>query len=62
MAKDLEIGEIVYLNSGSPPMTVAEISSSDNVEVVWMSGHEERTSVFPCACVTRQDPRAHAPA
>jgi uncharacterized protein YodC (DUF2158 family) len=54
--KPLQIGEIVYLNSGSPAMTVT-IMVFDGVRVSWMDGRQNRSARFPSVALTRKKPR-----
>ena len=53
-------GDIVYLNSGSPPLTVMFYGSDDEaVHVTWISdGKSEETSMNE-ACFTKTDPSKH---
>lgn len=54
--KPFEVGEIVYLNSGSAPMTVTLILPGDHVRLTWMAGREVRSSRFPRLTLTRENP------
>jgi uncharacterized protein YodC (DUF2158 family) len=51
----MEIGDIVQLNSGSPPLTVVGKSTSGNVDMVGVAWMNEQGSVgnlmVPSACV-----------
>jgi len=54
MAKQekIEIGKVVVLNSGGPPMTVAAVSSG-SYECVWISEAGEALQYsFPAVCLT----------
>lgn len=54
--KPFEVGEIVYLNSGSPALTVFNLLPDDFVRVTWMAGAEVRSTKFPRAAMTRESP------
>ncbi len=49
---EVSIGDIVYLNSGSPDLTVAG-ATSDGLKLTcnWQDSGEVRSAVFPRACV-----------
>ena len=51
------IGDVVYLNSGSPPMTVLDTSeNTPYVRCGWKDNYgESHQSAFPSACVTHQE-------
>lgn len=42
-----KIGELVELKSGSPKMTVTEITAQDKVRCSWFVGSKHNTAVFP---------------
>lgn len=52
--EDIEVGKLVYLNSGSPAMTVTavDLDGDDLVSVAWLSedGHPQEMT-FPAACL-----------
>lgn len=54
--KPFEIGEIVYLKSGSPALTVALLLPGEFVRLTWMAGREVRSSRFPSLTLTRENP------
>ena len=51
-----KIGDVVYLNSGSHPMTIRDIDGN-NCRVVWhdKNGHEQ-LSEYSCEALTKEDP------
>ena len=50
MERELKIGDIVHLKSGSPDLTVVAISG-DNVTTEWISNGNKVTGDFPAACL-----------
>lgn len=53
MAEDLKVGEIVHLNSGSPDMTVTEVTEYV-VRVMWVDSiGESKTLLCPPDCFER---------
>jgi uncharacterized protein YodC (DUF2158 family) len=54
--KPFEVGEIVYLKSGSPAFTIT-ILVFDGVRVSWMEGRQNRSARFPAAALIRKRPR-----
>ena len=56
-ANDLKIGDIVFLNSGGPPMAVTEIKLEGNItRVWWWSPDGFKVAEFPAACLTKENP------
>lgn len=55
MAKNLKVGEIVYLNSGSPKMTVVAIGFNKlKIKCDWMDKDGKHyTQIFHSATLTR---------
>jgi uncharacterized protein YodC (DUF2158 family) len=51
-----EIGETVFLNSGSPPMKVVGQDDVGKVRVVWSAGAKIHQAHFHPACLTRVEP------
>jgi uncharacterized protein YodC (DUF2158 family) len=49
-------GEIVYLNTGSPPLTVENNRNDDIVNVVWFTGGICRRDAFHKAALYREGP------
>jgi uncharacterized protein YodC (DUF2158 family) len=49
-AKQFTVGQKVKLNSGSPELTVIEVS--DRIRVEWVKASSKETSTFPSACLT----------
>ena len=47
------IGDVVYLNSGGPPMTVMGVDPSGNLQVAWTNGSQFLQQTIP---VHNQDP------
>ena len=55
--KELAKGDVVYLKSGGPAMTIAK-TRNDSYTVQWIdSGENLRTHEFPGACLTQVKPR-----
>lgn len=52
----MEIGDVVYLKSGGPSMTVQAFPEKDSVQVQWFSGSEPRSAEFPVASLVVDDP------
>jgi uncharacterized protein YodC (DUF2158 family) len=56
----IKVGEVVWLNSGSPALTVTEIKGDfdKTAEVRWIADdNESRYANFPVACLTRIKPK-----
>lgn len=57
MNADPTVGQLVYLNSGSPPLTITEIrragtKPTGDVEVSWLDIHlKPQYHVFPTVCL-----------
>lgn len=50
-------GEIVYLNSGSPPLTAEPSARHGELVLVWWYDRGElKSEAFPPACLTRTQP------
>lgn len=52
-------GQIVHLNSGSPPLTVHKVREDGYVEVEWFAGLEAKRDAFPA--VSLYDPQMRGP-
>ena len=55
----LEVGDIVYLNSGSPNLTVSKITTNSDytrIEAAWMLEGKLTFAVFPRKCLTKKLP------
>jgi uncharacterized protein YodC (DUF2158 family) len=53
---NFKVGDVVYLKSGSPKLTVTE-SQSGETKVVWLKhGSEKDTLTLNSACFTSQNP------
>jgi uncharacterized protein YodC (DUF2158 family) len=51
-------GTVVYLKSGSPPLTVDPLSMSDTiVDVEWFDGAEVKRDSFHKDCLTLEKPQ-----
>lgn len=56
MLTNIKPEDIVYLNTGSPPLVVMEISGS-NVFVTWTGSYKSiEYSMFPMACLITRGP------
>lgn len=53
----MEIGDVVYLKSGSPAMTVIKIDEEGNAIVQWTVGENLTSSNVPFKALTEVDPR-----
>ena len=47
------IGTVLYLNSGSPPLTVIELREG-NVQVAWITDLGVQETWFPPICLTEE--------
>ena len=56
--RPFEVGEIVYLNSGSPPLTIEMLQEGDGglVSVAWIFGPGIQREAFHPKCLTRFRP------
>jgi uncharacterized protein YodC (DUF2158 family) len=45
------VGDVCFLMSGSPALTVDRVLSDSAVEVAWIDASEKKTAVFPSACL-----------
>lgn len=52
MNQEMEVGDIVQLNSGGPQMTITEMNFQ-NVSTMWFKDDGPHESRFPLACVTK---------
>lgn len=50
------MGEVVYLNSGSPPMKIVGMDDGGNIRVIWTEKDAIRQASFHPACLTRTPP------
>lgn len=59
MMTEVKVGDVVYLNSGSPHLTVTNISIDirNSVEVSWMDDGELRKAIFDMACLRDTEPK-----
>lgn len=53
--QEIRIGEVVYLNSGSPKLVVVR-ADLWTVKVSWMSGEVVQSAEFPTECVRFDKP------
>ena len=51
----MDIGDIVFLKSGSPKLTVTNVSER-SADVSWISSHGVERHTFPQACLTSENP------
>lgn len=49
------IGDLVYLKSGSPSMTVSAVDG-DNITCDWMQGSQHNSRIFQAAMLVSEDP------
>ena len=54
--EQFQIGDVVYLKSGSPAMTIIEFKSNGQYKTVWIDGNGEHFSLYPPAAITKDDP------
>ena len=54
------VGTIVYLKSGSPPLTVSDMPgvNEDCIQVEWFDGNQPRRDVFHQDSLTTERPAA----
>jgi uncharacterized protein YodC (DUF2158 family) len=52
LSEKLEIGDIVKLNSGGPPMTVYNIKEGD-ITCRWMNNNDEIIHIFNKLCIKK---------
>lgn len=50
--RDFEVGETVYLNSGSPALTITGKHGASS-SVTWICDGSVQRATFPNACITR---------
>jgi hypothetical protein len=59
--KEVEVGQVVYLNSGSPEMTIVivdEVKGKTMVSVVWSTPTEIcQAGPIPPSCITTHKPK-----
>lgn len=48
---ELEVGDVVFLVSGGPPLTVVDVCECGSVEVVWFADDEFRGAFLPQAAL-----------
>lgn len=48
-------GDVKYLKSGSPAMTVNAVNGND-ITVQWFAGSDYRSATFPAAALSDSDP------
>ncbi len=53
--EELLVGEFVWLNSGSPKLTIEEISD-DTAYCVWFDNGELKRSMFKLSSLTKDNP------
>ncbi len=53
--QDINIGDIVWLKSGGPPMTVSALSP--NAEVIWHIDGGLAEYSLPIECLTKEEPQ-----
>lgn len=55
---DLKVGDVVYLKSGGPAMTVHRIIvDRDNAECAWFQDDELKDYIFTQDSLTKENPR-----
>jgi len=56
---EFRTGDIVYLKSGSPKMTVETVHDADKLTVTWITdgGKLVVSRIFPVDCLTKVEPR-----
>lgn len=59
--QEFAAGDVVYLKSGSPPLTVKGSFPSGALVVSWFTGRGTETDVFNPACLTKTKPAFSAP-
>jgi uncharacterized protein YodC (DUF2158 family) len=53
MTREPEVGDLVHLNGGSPPLTITSLDGAGlGVHVTWFDVKlKVRTAIFPTACL-----------
>lgn len=51
-----EPGQVVYLKSGSPPLTVYSVRGDGHVNVEWFHDGKPHRDAFPAECLTTTEP------
>ena len=52
---EFAIGNTVFLKSGSPPLTVTNVTDDDRVTVSWLNQRDEHQShTFPGSCLHKE--------
>lgn len=46
MKAEIQVGDVVKLNSGGPNMTIESIDKDDNMSCTWFEGSQRLSSVF----------------
>lgn len=55
---DLKVGDVVYLKSGGPAMTVNKVlSERDNAECTWFQDNELKDHIFNQGSLTKENPK-----
>ncbi|OGU67259.1 MAG: hypothetical protein A2499_15900 [Stygiobacter sp. RIFOXYC12_FULL_38_8] len=57
---NFKIGDVVYLKSGSPAMTVTSLSE-DHCHVAWHDQGKEHTGYYPLEALTKENPNSVPP-
>lgn len=58
MAETFEIGDVVYLKSGSPAMTIQNMSvGKSRIRCVWFNGKDNKSELFAAANLTKTKPQ-----
>lgn len=67
MTKDeCKIGMVVYMTSGSPPLTITKVWSNGGVDVMWFYKENihglpsMKSTTIPCLCLAKENPRKDA--
>lgn len=53
----MAVGDVVYLKSGSLPMTIIKEDEKDGVTVSWAVGSSLNSQILPMEAVTPNDPQ-----
>ena len=51
-----KVGDVVYLKSGSPAMTVEDFFDDGRVQTIWFDGAETKKQGFQPDVLTKDDP------
>jgi uncharacterized protein YodC (DUF2158 family) len=57
MSDELQVGDVVYLKSGSPELTITEKLDDGSVTAEWFDGKLRYSTYFSPVCLTSEKPQ-----